>query len=82
MEFWFRFRDIPSVNDTFNLHSLSSIGAESQQFSGSLAVIVDKGVLKCLPFGDDNSAEVLEFTGIDVVNERRWQHVSCGVTQQ
>ena len=45
-------------------------------------MIVDKGVLKCLPFGSDTLSEVLEFTGIDVVNERRWQHVSCGVTQQ
>ena len=47
-----------------------------------MTVIVDKGVLKCLPFGSNTPSEVLEFTGIDVVNERRWQHVSCGVTQQ
>lgn len=49
-----------------------------------MAIYVEDGMLKCAPYGYTKNRELVlnyaEFnpdTKIDVLNEKKWQHISC-----
>jgi len=42
-----------------------------------MAIYVEDGVLKCGPYGKNDTKLVLEYTNIDPLNTMEWQHISC-----
>jgi hypothetical protein len=59
VEFWFKFKNVPDLNSTFNLHSLQT----TNQNKWSLTVFIENGILKCAPFGSA-SDQILEFKDV------------------
>ena len=47
-----------------------------------MEIYVDNGVLKCAPFGRNQPDYILSYDNVDVLNEQRWQHITCTYVNQ
>lgn len=81
VEFWFRFPEDVSLSASQDMTYLFTLSEGSEE-SEAMTIYIDKGKLKCAPFGaKGKGGTVLTYSGVNPFTSKKWQHVSCSYQQ-